>query len=639
MGLSEKRQWTGHQVISMKHLSSDNFAHGKLGWHDQRFNMVLSARGDAGDQENGQKKADVDSGEARLQALGYKQELRREFGLLSSTCSSLAFMAFSSGITCLFGVAYTNGGPFSALWGWVIVAIMNIFVALSMAEIVSAFPVAGGPYLWCLDLLKNEPRYIVIGWCTGWLNVLGQFAATAANALLLSNHMATMWLLGNGHAFTAVETLLVYAIVLVLAASMATLSSRGMQCFALAAGWFLVSSSVIIAVMLPIVAPTHSSATIVFAAFEMEDVEKEGVPNAVYLFLIGLPMAQATFIGFETPAQSAEETKRADRTVPRAITISVVMTAFLGFAFLLAILFCIQGDDDLLDGEAQGYIVAQVFFDCFQARFGSGAGALVLLGIPMITTFNSTVLSLATNARMLWAFARDGGVPLHRVWCRLNACTGTPVNAVWAMAALAFLLGLPMLYSLTIFQAVASISSVGLYTSSLVFWRVQTACPSYYGCFGGKDFEVGPFRLGRWQLPVNLAAVAWVTISTVSFIMPTSYPVALENFNWTPVTLGAALLAVLVGWFMPHYGAAKWYHGKSHTLADDTARGTGPSGGPKKPNLERLTLYNLLEDMRARETTPLTGVLRTRLPVAACPPTTKPPLAPCGTGQTRRAAK
>lgn len=31
----------------------------------------------------------------------------------------------------------------------------------------------------------------------------------------------------------------------------------------------------------------------------------------------------------------------------------------------------------------------------------------------------------------------------------------------------------------------------------------------------GKDFEVGPFRLGRWQLPVNLAAVAWVAISTV----------------------------------------------------------------------------------------------------------------------------
>lgn len=57
----------------------------------------------------------------------------------------------------------------------------------------------------------------------------------------------------------------------------------------------------------------------------------------------------------------------------------------------------------------------------------------------------------------------------------------------------------------------------------------------------------------------------------MSFTMPTSYPVALENLNWTPITLGATLLAVLVGWFMPRYGAALWYRGKTHTLTDDTA--------------------------------------------------------------------
>ena len=37
------------------------------------------------------------------------------------------------------------------------------------------------------------------------------------------------------------------------------------------------------------------SATFVFATFETEDVEKAGVPNAAYLFLIGLLMAQGMF--------------------------------------------------------------------------------------------------------------------------------------------------------------------------------------------------------------------------------------------------------------------------------------------------------------------------------------------------------
>lgn len=54
---------------------------------------------------------------------------------------------------------------------------------------------------------------------------------------------------------------------------------------------------------------------------------------------------------------------------------------------------------------------------------------------------------------------------MYKVWAALNVITGTPVNAVWAMAALAFLLGLPMLWSFTVFQAVTSISSVALYTS------------------------------------------------------------------------------------------------------------------------------------------------------------------------------
>ena len=68
-------------------------------------------------------------------------------------------------------------------------------------------------------------------------------------------------------------------------------------------------------------------------------------------------------------------------------------------------------------------------------------------------------------SRMLWSFSRDGGVPLYRVWAAVNRRTRTPTNAVWAMTALAFLLGLPMLHSLAAFQAIGSISSVGLWFS------------------------------------------------------------------------------------------------------------------------------------------------------------------------------
>ena len=57
----------------------------------------------------------------------------------------------------------------------------------------------------------------------------------------------------------------------------------------------------------------------------------------------------------------------------------------------------------------------------------------------------------------------------------------------------------------------------------------------------------------------------------MTFNIPTSFPVVLENLNWTPITLGITLLAVLVGWFLPRYGAALWYRGKMDTLRDDSA--------------------------------------------------------------------
>ena len=41
----------------------------------------------------------LDSGEARLRELGYKQELRREWGFIASFSGSLGFMAFTTGIT------------------------------------------------------------------------------------------------------------------------------------------------------------------------------------------------------------------------------------------------------------------------------------------------------------------------------------------------------------------------------------------------------------------------------------------------------------------------------------------------------------------------------------------------------------
>ncbi|KAK9909174.1 hypothetical protein WJX75_008248 [Coccomyxa subellipsoidea] len=543
----------------------------------------------------------LDSGEARLEALGYRQELHRKFNMYDSFAVSVVLMCNIGGITGFLSIAYTNGGPVSAIWGWVAVSFANLFVALSMAEIVSSYPIAGGPYFWVLELTKNDRRFLLIGWLTGWLNVLGQFAATATGGALMANHIANMWLLANGHTFNSVELLLTYALSLVATGCVSSVSSEGIRQFTNVALVFMLVANLAIIVILPLVAPVHQSAEFVFGQFTSEDAAEHGLPNAGYLFFVGTLCAQYTFVGYEAPAQFAEETKRADVAVPSAIVLSVIANFGLGLSYLLVLLFCIQDPSTVMTGDAQGYPVGQIFYDAFKARFGSGTGGIVLMMTPLVSMFCATVLFLATNSRMLWSFSRDGGVPLYKVWAAVNRRTRTPTNAVWAMTALAFLIGLPMLFSMTAFQAIGSISTVGLWLSYGIP-IVLRACM--------RDFEHGPFKLGGLQLPSNFIAAAWVVISTVAFVLPVAYHVDLTNFNWTPLVLAFCLAAVLFAWFAPGCGARHWYHGKAHTLESTSVppvRGSNryavenTTYGSCNNDLPRLTLLDLLEEFKAQQ--------------------------------------
>lgn len=54
-----------------------------------------------------------------------------------------------------FATSLSSGGPSSLFWGWLVVSPFVMCIALSIAEIVSAFPLAGGMYSWSL-LLSNK---------------------------------------------------------------------------------------------------------------------------------------------------------------------------------------------------------------------------------------------------------------------------------------------------------------------------------------------------------------------------------------------------------------------------------------------------------------------------------------------------
>ena len=116
--------------------------------------------------------------EQRLAELGYKQELNRGWSGFSNFAISLTIICILSGCFTTYGQAWNNGGPIAISIGWPVISILVLLVGLSMAELASKFPTAGGIYYWAYRL--GGVRW---AWFTGWFNLLGLVAIIAGGRL------------------------------------------------------------------------------------------------------------------------------------------------------------------------------------------------------------------------------------------------------------------------------------------------------------------------------------------------------------------------------------------------------------------------------------------------------------------------
>jgi amino acid transporter len=95
--------------------------------------------------------------------------------------------------------------------------------------------------------------------------------------------------------------------------------------------------------------------------------------------------------------------------------------------------------------------------------------------------------------------------------------------------------------SVVAFQAMVSIATIGLYVSYElpILFRIT---------IGHKNFDPGPFHLGKYSRFIGLVAVLWVCTVTVLFCLPTAYPITSQTLNYTPVLVGGVFLLALGSW-------------------------------------------------------------------------------------------
>ena len=101
----------------------------------------------------------------------------------------------------------------------------------------------------------------------------------------------------------------------------------------------------------------------------------------------------------------SEEIRRATINVPRAMVFSTLFNGLLALAMLIAFLFCAG---TITDEEASA---PYPYIPILARVLGSNAGATVLTSLIIILEFCACLTTTATASRMMWAFARDRGLP------------------------------------------------------------------------------------------------------------------------------------------------------------------------------------------------------------------------------------
>ncbi|KAL6613820.1 hypothetical protein ACP70R_036090 [Stipagrostis hirtigluma subsp. patula] len=490
----------------------------------------------------------ADRDQARLYQLGYKQELKRGLSVLSNFAFSFSIISVLTGVTTTYNTGLRYGGPVSMTLGWLVVATFNGCVALSMAEICSAYPTSGGLYYWSAKLAGKDWAPLA-SWITGWFNIVGQWAGTTSIDFGLAQLVQVIVLLGTGglnsggYLASKYVVLAIYGVILIIHGVINSLPIQWLAWFGQLGAFCNVTGIFVLVILIPAVAKERASMKFIFTHFNTDN--GMGLHSKAYILAVGLLMSQYSVLGYDASVHMTEETKNADWSGPMGIITSVALSSVFGWIYLVALSSLMTDIPYLLspDNDAGGYAVAQSLYNTFHRRYGSGVGGLMCLGVIAIATFLCGSACITSNSR-------DGAMPFSRVWYQVNK-QEVPINVVWLSVAVAFVMALTSLGSQIAFQAMLSIATIGIYIAYAlpIFFRVTTA---------RKSFVPGPFHLGKYGVVVGWVAVAWVALVTVLFSLPVAYPIAEDNFNYTPVAVGGVLLLCVGSWVLH---ARFWFQG------------------------------------------------------------------------------
>ncbi|KAG9558754.1 GABA permease, partial [Aureobasidium melanogenum] len=472
-----------------------------------------------------------------LEQLGYQQELKRTFNLVSMIGFCFSIVSSWTALSGVLIIGAESGGPPVMIWSWVGVCVFTMAVALSMAEMCSAYPLAGGQYSWAA-ILAPRSWSKGLSYVCGWFMLIGIIAMGAVVNFIASGFILAMAVLNNPeYEITRWQsTLVAYAI----AVAALSLNIFCPQMLHKMTNFFLIwNMGSFLIIFITILATNDHKQTPSFVFSEFQNFTGFNKP---YAAILGLLQSAFGMCCYDAPAHMTEEINDARKVAPKAIVLSVSLGAVTGFAFLIAACFCMGSIDGVAE-SATGSPIVQIFYDSTQ----SVAGASCLTFLMVMIQFFSAISLLAEGGRAVYAFARDRGLPFSDVLSKVHPKKQVPIYGILLTFVVQIALNSIYFGTVTGFNTVVSIATEGFYVSYAIPILLRVIAP-LTAANASTKFE-GPWNLGRWSMPINIMALVYLLFTSITFNFPTLKPVDSENMNYTSAAVGVVMVVALITWF------------------------------------------------------------------------------------------
>lgn len=451
--------------------------------------------------------------------------LSRTLGLFTITMIGVGGM-IGAGIFVLTGIAAGVAGPALVLV-FLLNGIVALFTAMAYAELGSAFPEAGGGYLWVKEGLGNTQ-----GFLAGWMSWFAHVAAGSLYALGFGRFAAEIWQsagLPMAGLSTAQMTLAWMTLIILI---FTAINYRGASETGLVGNIVTMTKIVILGF---------------FCLFGLVAMARLGdwqvrffedfMPNGPVGVLIAMGVTFIAFEGYEIIAQSGEEVINPQRNIPRAIFLAIGIAVIIYLLIGTTAIGAVNTPPNLQPyaylGEKKEIAVVEVA----RQIFPWGIGGVVLLLSGLVSTMSALNATTFSSSRVSFAMGRDHNLPAF--FARIHPSRHTPYLAVLASGGLMLVIA----YTLPIEDVAAAADIMFL----LLFFQVNVTVmtlrqkkPQLKRGFITPWFPVLPviglvsqgilaITLLKFSVEAWISAVIWMVIGLLAYYMYFSHIEAMEK--------------------------------------------------------------------------------------------------------------